>query len=602
MSCSAIPERLRVFVAGLKYVALLDGPMTSSEQELILRAVNDMWRQELSDPNVASAVWRLVEQSGFDGKSYAALLAAMKKQPQLAARLLYHAVQLCAADYRLADEECKWLVGLVQFASLPAGALPLRLLQFFREPDEQESLSRRAALDRLGLPASTSEQVIRARYLELCLKHHPDRYSNASDFVQREQVAAFKRIKEAFDRLTATNQRAVFCRSATEQTLTSASAKLVVGCFHCVTTLRMPADDDAFKSARCPNCKALLAHSRELAETMLEIAGDRTPATRKPERSPHSTPSPPAQTGDRDAWKTRLPQSISIFAAVCLLAVAFWSLSPAPPKSQPQSPTRTKPHPPQLDNLLLSVSLKQGKWQSLETDVQTRLMKLRALETELLNVQAKLVGLNHQPAILADRIGDSEARLQQHQILYSKAQEAFDQWRSLTPDIDAAATKAADRDAEAHRQQSLAELDAAFHARQALRQRSGARPPDQAEIQSRHIKQRRVAIEADQIRTSTYRKTQDRLNLQQQALHHATEAHKRKCDNERSLLRSYSIRLQTLPSEVVGCEQACKALPQKIQEARLEHNKALVAAKAARHALIATKQELESASSGVASR
>ena len=585
-----------MLVAGLKHVALLDGPLSDSEREIILRATNTIWPKEMEGGLTAHAIWQLIEQTEIDEQACAGLLAAAMADPAVAQLLLYHATQVCAADAKLAITELKWLAGLARASKLPSELLELHRLQFFGDEEREPTIPWQEALDRMGLPASASEDLIRTRHKELCKKHHPDRHHTAAESVKQEHATEFKRIHEAFASLISTLTWAGYCRSAASPTLTKAAPELAAGCFHCITTVALPKDHDSLKSARCPNCKALLVHGKDSAEIMLAFSAERVPATVLPPRPAVRSPRPRAFKASHRPLSGYLWGS----AIALMVVLAIWRFGSA--AALVAQPTRIDHGAAQLDQARKDFAASESRWRTLAVDAREKEWQVQRLQKDLADAQEALVSLPKQETYLRGQIALSETRLKEHRQDYDRALHALNQWQSENPDIQATATETAGRTAELHLSRSLQQIEDGFQERQELRRRSGARPADQAELQSLYNKRKQAKQQAEETRALIFRKTVQRLTEQKRKLAADTQRHQRSHGLESDVLAQCTRRLKQLPEELAANRLASEILPAQIEMAQSELLIARASSADAMQILLATKRKLASLSSSIASR
>lgn len=131
--------------------------------------------------------------------------------------------------------------------------------------------ARREACEELGVPYNADARAIKSAYRRLSLKYHPDKHAGLDPDIRALTAEKFAQLTEAYNLLAGHGPlyiSGLVVKSAETGGLAAACENDYVKCFLCGRNGRLPADN-AILAARCPNCQALLAFERDLAERLI---------------------------------------------------------------------------------------------------------------------------------------------------------------------------------------------------------------------------------------------------------------------------------------------------------------------------------------------
>lgn len=130
---------------------------------------------------------------------------------------------------------------------------------------------RRAACEALGVPYNADAGAVKSAYRRMSLKYHPDKHAGLDPDIRALTSAKFTQLTEAYNLLEGQGplyMSGLVAKSAETGRLGPACEKSSVKCFVCGRKGRLP-EESSIIAARCPNCQALLAFERDLAERLI---------------------------------------------------------------------------------------------------------------------------------------------------------------------------------------------------------------------------------------------------------------------------------------------------------------------------------------------
>ena len=143
-------------------------------------------------------------------------------------------------------------------------------LLYARSGDMASNTERRAACETLGVPYNADAVAVKSAYRRLSLKYHPDKHAGLDPDIRALTAEKFTQLTAAYELLDGQGNRnmsGLVAKCAESGTLVSACGNSLVKCFVCGSRNRLPAES-GINAARCPNCQALLAFERDLAERL----------------------------------------------------------------------------------------------------------------------------------------------------------------------------------------------------------------------------------------------------------------------------------------------------------------------------------------------